>query len=756
MPPANKIEATKLIGPSFFFSLGFLAVTAIILALIPLLNLLAYEFCAVLSLAVSITAGPVAIGVVRRKLKKIVHQGSFPRLIAPTVLVALLANLVSLILPLVIILLNAFRIQNCNIATGFLFFLLLPIATALICTTWGVTIGFVVTKKYMAGLTYSVLWLGLVTYNIWEFWAGPQMDSFNQIIGWIAGPIFDEVVQPNLALLSSRIYGLAWGCLALSCLCLGFNRKKLSALLLVGLSLCLLWMLSASASSLGFDRSMTSVKSVLSAARKTPHFVIHHHPDLGQEEVDLLAKDHEFRLHQIEQLIGEQELPILHSYIFPNSQIKKRLVGAARTQYAKPWNYSIYLNQAGFPHPALKHELTHAVAGVFGSGPFKISASGGLWQNVGLLEGLAVAVEWPARKFDPHTWSAILRRLDKAPNIQSLFDPMGFWSQAANRSYTLAGSFVRYLLTHYPKNLFLKAYHKGSLKDIYPKTEQELITEWQTFLDKLKLSPEAVEAGKVKFSRKSIFKKVCAHEIASLRHQTNKHISKKKYSKAIELLNIILGHLPNDVTTLISMAEVYHLQEDHEKSVKVFKALLERDDIPPARKAQIGDRLGNILASQGKTDEARKYYQLLLAANLNDSSDRLALVKLEALEQQPEGKEILDFLIKPKSKKAILLQLREIAVQKPNWGTVWYLLGRQLYNRKLYQDAIPYLERAGDEGLSHPALAAENIRLLAISHYRANQLEKAAVLLTVLTTYPRDQSERLWTQDWLERIFFER
>jgi hypothetical protein len=196
--------------------LGLLLVAALVLAFVPLFNLLGYEFCAALSLAVSITAGPVAIGAVRRRATVLPQDARPHWIVARAYTRGLLLNLAGLVLPLAVILLNALRVKNCNLGVGFLFFLLLPVATAVVCSAWGTAVGFLVRRNFLGGLAYAALWVAVALYNLWEFWAGPQMDSYNQLIGWMAGPILDEVVQPDGTLLLSRIHGLMWAGLLLS------------------------------------------------------------------------------------------------------------------------------------------------------------------------------------------------------------------------------------------------------------------------------------------------------------------------------------------------------------------------------------------------------------------------------------------------------------------------------------------------------------------------------------------------------------
>ena len=88
-------------------------------------------------------------------------------------------------------------------------------------------------------------------------------------------------------------------------------------------------------------------------------------------------------------------------------------------------------------------------------------------------------------------------------------------------------------------------------------------------------------------------------------------------------------------------------------------------------------------------------------------------------------------------------------------GTVWYLLGRQLFNQGRFEQALPYLEKAGQLGLGGPQLAAENLRLMAVSNYHRKKPAGAFACLAVLAQYPRHPGELARARDWLERQGFE-
>ncbi|MBN2495801.1 MAG: hypothetical protein JXR96_14520, partial [Deltaproteobacteria bacterium] len=742
-------ELRGRVGPAFWAALCLGAALALALAFVPLFDLLAYEFCAVLSLLISATAGPVAIGALRRKA---------------TLGQALVLCGLTLVVPLLIISLNALRVQNCNFATGLAFFGLLPAATCLICGLWGAGVGLVVGRRFLGGLAYAGLWLGVAAWSLWQAWSGLEVDSYNQLVGWVAGPIYDSVVEPGWPLVACRAEGLAWAAAFYGLAAFAARRPRRLRRLAVSAAAAAIGLgFFSLADDLGYGRSEARLEAALPGLARSEHFAIHHAEGLGEEEVALLVQDHEFRYAQIERQLGPQDLPPIHSYVFPNAGLKRRLVGAGRTQYAKPWRAAMCLNGSQFPHPTLKHELVHVYAGAFGAWPFAVSARAGLWVNAGLTEGLAVGLDWSAEGFDRHAWSAALRRIDKAPDIRSLFDPMGFWTAAAGRSYTLAGSFVRYLLDEYGPEPLIAAYRDGRIGGHYPKDLEGLIAGWQAFLDAIELDEGTLAVARARFSQPSIFSQTCAHEIAALRSRAVRRAADESWDQAESAIAEIQGHLPGDPASLRLRLEILFQRGRTADALELASELLGREDLDRATKAGIAGRTGDLLAGGDSWREASAHYERVLAAHLSDASDRTALVKLEALARMAgggeagtaAGRKVLDFLRSGELAIGTLLELHEAALAVPDWGAAWYLVGRQLVNRERFGQALPYLERAADRRFVHPALAVECMRLRVQALYRCGESEQALALLGVLARFPRHAGDRLWALEWIERIRFD-
>ncbi len=754
-------------GPSFWVAQALLLALAITLAFVPLFNLLAYEFCVALSLLVSATAGPVAMGVARGRPSVYLQDTRPHRLVLGLFLRSSLLNLLTLALPLLVILLNAWRVTNCNFSQGMWFFLLLPATTAVLASAWGLALGLSTRRRIWPGLAYAGLWLAIAVGNVWEIWANPQVDSFNQLTGWIAGPVFDEVLKPGWPLLLSRLHGLLWALFLLAAvsvlmdppmnkLRLGVwwrNRRLLPLTLVLALAAISLFGLRHQ---LGFARSAQSLQAALGASTQTDHFVLHYPRNTAPDKIAQIIKDHDFRYHQIEKNIGSQNLPLIHSYLFPSAAQKRKWFGAGRTQVSLPWQYSIFLNGAIFPHPTLRHELIHVMAAGFSPRPLRISAHHGLWPNLGLIEGLAVAIDWPTKKFDPHVWSAALRKIGKAPKIEGLFDPIGFWSKAQNRSYTLAGSFVRFLLDQHDPLRFRRAYHQGSLVDCYDQTPAQLIADWETFLDNIDLPPGVEQAAQHRFSRPSLFGRTCAHEIAALRAEARALHQRRQFAQAIAVVHQIHAHLPDNADAWRLLAEIQASQGQYQAAGKIYARLLQRSDIADSTKVAIQARAGLALAQLGQKDDARQMFVDVFKAHLDDGIDRRALILLQALEQGDAGATVIKYLAHPQFDPTTALSLREAAAAKPTWAAIWYLLGRLLVRDQHFSPALAYLEKASDLGLGHHTLTVENLRQLSLAQYHVGRRRLAAGTLAVLAQYPRHQGDLLWARDWWQRIAFEK
>ena len=160
------------------------------------------------------------------------------------------------------------------------------------------------------------------------------------------------------------------------------------------------------------------------AGSRPPHFVIHYAqtPDI-EEDIGLVAADHEFRYAQVVAQLGVAPAGKIALVLLRDRDQKARWMGARDVEMAKPWRREIYLEHRAFPHGSLRHEIAHAVASEFGDPLFGVAARRVLGVPVfispGLIEGLAVAVDWPGGydRLTPHEAVRAMQVMGKQPTI---------------------------------------------------------------------------------------------------------------------------------------------------------------------------------------------------------------------------------------------------------------------------------------------------------------------------------------------------
>src|SRR5262249_20216597 len=182
-------------------------------------------------------------------------------------------------------------------------------------------------------------------------------------------------------------------------------------------------------------------------------------------EMPAIAEDHELRWAQVARTFGVAPAGKIASFYFANAVEKARWIGSENAYIAKPWRHEIYLAHEEFPHGSLRHEIAHVVAGEFGDPVFHVSVAWWGWPparfNVGLIEGAAVAADWPGTgRLTPDDASRAMMDLGYLPPLATILAP-GFFEFSTARSYTTAGSFCHFLLETRGAERFRRLYRSG-------------------------------------------------------------------------------------------------------------------------------------------------------------------------------------------------------------------------------------------------------------------------------------------------------
>ena len=766
-----------MIFKSISYWLWFIILAALGLALIqvPLFNLLAFESCAVLAIGVSFAAAHISVtGVhhLRRSLQ--VPSGSSRQIVLTLFLRASGGNLTLLIAPLAILLLNAFRVENCDLSDGFAFFLLLPVISCAYATAVGLFFGFWMKRRWHGYVTYiayiTVTFLTFVHNLVFH----PPVFGFHAAFGYFPGPIYDEQISITGSLLVARGTALllAWLFLSISIITLESGRRPQPVLTLnwrkvyrfkprfaevypriqLIVLVCLLLLIYLNSGELGLRPSRGYIENALGGLHETKHFNIYYEKGSKVErEIERIARDHEFRYAQLIDYLQTQPTRKVNAYIYTSPGQKKRLIGAGHTLVEDPFGYGYHVNYEPFPHPIIKHELVHALTTDWHPF-FKVSL------KLGLHEGIAVAADWNEGKLTPHQWSKAMRALGVAPTIEQIMG-LGFWAQASSRSYLLAGSFVRYVADTYGIEAFQRVFPTGNFRAVYGKPLAELGNEWGTFLDTIPLNPADVAAAEHRLKRRSIFQKRCAHEVAELSADAWRAYRQSDFERAIRLFIRIHEFDPDNPRHLRGLMHAHYRTGDYAQASQWASKIIAHPDATTRRIADAKNVGGDIDWGAGKHESAQTLYQEVLELNASDTLNREAHAKLDtlSLESTTARSRMRQVLIGRESNTSRINLLHEVVDEIPEWGLAFYLIGRQLHLDGQYAASSDYLVKAAALGLPHRVLKVENTRLFAINLYHLRQYDGA---ISQFRRLSEDDDlplgSNLDAEDWIERCEWEK
>ncbi|MGA9525752.1 MAG: hypothetical protein WBV82_30115, partial [Myxococcaceae bacterium] len=438
---------------------------------------------------------------------------------------ALVLNVAALVPPFLTALGYSLFSTRCDPLAQIAFFPLLTLPSALLASSLGVLTGFAARRLRGALALYFAVLLGSLAWTLWPIYAGPQVFAFNHLLGYFPGPLYDEALTLRPSILWFRGETLLWAAAAWLLAAFGLDMKEgrlrrphlrpASALLLL-LTVAGAVAIEQRGPWLGLRMTQAHLEQRLGGVRETEHFRVVYFLGKPKEELDRLERDLEFRWEQLSKFLGDAPKDKLNVYVYRSAEEKARLVGAGGTQFAKPWQLALHINDARFPHPVLKHELLHVMAAPFGNGPFRATARFGVWTQMAVVEGLAVAGENRVDDLTLHQWAAAMRRNALGPDIRMLFSVDGFYRVAASRAYTTAGSFLRFLADSYGTERLRSLYLDGDFLRAYGKPLDALATEWELWIDEVPLDARAEAQAYQRFRRPSLFARSCAREVAAL------------------------------------------------------------------------------------------------------------------------------------------------------------------------------------------------------------------------------------------------
>jgi tetratricopeptide (TPR) repeat protein len=753
---------TTLRTKSVWITAAVYAVAAVVCSRIPLFNYLGYEFSAGIGILGGLCSGILTIRLFRREFAG--QQNISRRDLISFVLSAFLLNLVLLLIPLILISLNAFFVKNCSLSTGLTFFFLIPVVTILFSVFLGTSAAVWFRRSVIVYLSIFIL---IFLHSFYLTIASPQLFAYNLFFGYFPGFTYDEVLTITGTLILSRVLTIIAGVTLLSLALIAAQHSLRSDRFLVKLRTlrhlsrrnmegvaALLGLLILAAAyvmrdDLHFESSASFIQRELGSKYITQHFNIYYSSTkVNEDRIKWIAAVHEFRYMQVTRTLRVNIYGKIDSYLYPTSEFKRKLIGTSTTDIAKPWRREIHLNLDSFEH-SLKHELVHVLAGVFGMPVFRVSPS------PGLIEGLAVAIDWDAGDRTPHQVAAALFRSGLVSNVQSVFSFTGFAAKPTSVSYLLCGSFCRFLIDEYGLRKFTALYPWGQFQKVYGQRLEDLLDDWRLYLQSTEIPQTDIARVRLLFARPSILRKVCARTIAQLNEEASASFNEKEYGRASQLYqsSYAMSHSRDAVLGLF--ASEFRLGKYDSLSAQLQEIFDDSTQAPAFVASKL--TLGDCQWLLGHQQTAKSLYEDLRGLDILQAYNEAAAVRLEAL-RHPEFDPLMRHFIASVGDDSIRVSiLQQALVENPKNPIVLYLLGNVYLRRERYAAALKELSKIElrtskdtRKRFDDPVLDYELEKTLAFCLLRQKDFQGAKIHFWHSLNYTTNEGDMNFVNDQIE------
>jgi tetratricopeptide (TPR) repeat protein len=500
---------------------------------------------------------------------------------------------------------------------------------------------------------------------------------------------------------------------------------------------------------IGTAPTARSIEHELGGRAESEHFTILFDEGLSREDVECLVEDHEFRLAQLLRFLEWDALPEgrrIRSIVYPTPDLKKRLMGAKHTSFADPYDRTMHLNAERFPHPVLKHELTHVLSASF-AGPLRFNP------HIGIHEGLAVAADWEEDRLTPDQWAAAMRATNLLPGV-SQASSLAFWTLPSARAYLAMGSFSRFLIDRFGVGAYQRFFRTNDAEAVYGRPLATLEGEWFAHLDTVRVTEVDRAFAETRLGRRAIFERRCPREVAERSREGWDALEAGRAGAALRAFERAAFFAPEDPDVQLGRFHALFRLDRGDEARALGEELLATEKLPPRLRESVHDVLGNDAWRRGAVDEARRHFEAILDTRATEHLVRASILKIPTLEQ-PEFRRVLGEEAPP-IETGISLAL--VAERGPHAGFASYLLGRRLFESGGWPEAAEWLRRAIADSMvsSHPEVDCEARWLLGKALYRARSWDEAAGVFDSLFVRARTPAEALRASSWIERIRWRR
>ncbi len=586
---------------------------------LPLTNVFGYEFSALNALLLSFLSGLFSISFLNSLVKE---NQKF------NVESYLSALRWMLFLPFAISVLNSIIFGFCSFTDGLLFYLVITFPSLVIGSALGSAI-FVSVKKFRI-ISFIILYLLILFIPVLEIYFNPQVYLYNPLLAYFPGTIYDEGLSVDLKLTFYRIFNLIFFS-AILYYSIGWTnkgiaiRKKLhffiSSLIVAGLFYFVV------SPSLGYNTTNCSLETKLSNHIESKHFIIQADKRIEKEVIQQIVLNQEYYYSRLSNFFKEEPSIKIKSFVFFDSEQKKKLFGAGTADVSKPWLNSIYVSVDTW-ESTLKHEIAHCFTAGFGTGVFKLAAG----FNPALIEGVAEAADGIYDENSIHYLASLAYEYNYRVDLNSMLKSFSFFGSVSSLSYIYSGSFIQYLTSEYGIEKVKNFYRSNDFDESFATDLISVIKNYELFLDTLTLDATKDRANYY-FGRKPLISKVCPRYVSSSLANAWDYYSTKNHNEAKSIFEDVLTKTES-YSALIGLSKIYEDGDSLSKAIDLLKSKVNSFQ-GTSYEYNLKFRLAELYVKNDELEKAKELYYFLVDANPNR---RLELVSRTRISLLKNGK----------------------------------------------------------------------------------------------------------------------
>ncbi len=728
---------------TFQISMLVLILFAIICTRIPLFNYLGYEFSALTILLAGYISGILTLALWRQTNPEC--KSDVWRFIGRSTV----GSFVLLAIPFVISMANVFFVKNCSVGDGTKLYVLTVIPGVFFSISLASLIG-VVFGKWRKTI-FSIIYILILFHIPFVTIIRPQVFVFNPIIGFFPGFTYDEAIQVTQRLLTYRLATLAAaGCSAAGSVWLWqiYQNKRETAhstrsalpiaeLVVIAVFAPVVVIIFTLSDRLGLSSSEDFIRQKLAGNYKTTHFdIIYSAGSIKRERVEQIGRLHEFYFDKLSHEMNIHSQERIVSFLYASPEQKGRLIGAMHTDLTKPWLRQMHINLVDV-ESALKHEMVHVLSAEFGWSPLKIAPNSVLIEGIAMAMGRTSQIEEPLDRA-----SAMVFASGVHPNLESLFTFTGFIQANPSISYTLAGSFCRFLIDSFGVDRLKQLYASGDFNKIYQRDLKSLLTEWQTSVKNIPLDyADSIKAAYF-FRRPSIFGKECARVIANMNTETREHLVHHDFEKALMSAEQSL-RLSNTAEAVSQKAAALFEMRRFKDFIKFVNVQL-RDTTIGYTLLPLRLRLGDAYWALDSLAKAKREYEVMLSLHLSASNEEACVLRLEALKNSQECGELQVYFTYSMEDTIRIARLEQLTS-----SIARYLLAREYAAKDRFGKSARILESIGS--MESKTLEFFRLHRLGKDWFELLEFDKAKIAFAQSLPIAPNTFFHLETTEWIER-----